>query len=243
MIKRYVTEGFWIPALVLKVRGTFLFSCVRCDSVSVQCTMHVPMCVCVCVCVSVCVWYGVPVCVCICVCVCVYNKVCVCNGGGRKLVCGWVFGPLSSCVAISNCFYCLGWVYCLLNLLICLLFKLSFNFSIMCAQCVQSKGKFLYVWYRQINFWCLRKMVWIDQVQWVVQFSTVCSSVPWLIGLSVGYEGRFSRDSLPVFSAGGPCEQFRHEKGCPLFDVVHPAIPLLDKWVVPSCKVWHFSHL
>ena len=29
------------------------------------------------------------------------------------------------------------------------------------------------------------------------------------------------RDPLPVFSAGGPCEQF-----CPLFDVVHPAFPL-----------------
>ena len=28
------------------------------------------------------------------------------------------------------------------------------------------------------------------------------------------------------FSAGGPCEQFRHGQGCPLFDVVHPAFPL-----------------
>ena len=25
-----------------------------------------------------------------------------------------------------------------------------------------------------------------------------------------GYEGRFSTDLLPVFSAGGPCEQFLH---------------------------------
>ena len=42
-----------------------------------------------------------------------------------------------------------------LNLLICLLFKLSLDFSTMCAQCVLSKGKFLYPWYGQINFLCL----------------------------------------------------------------------------------------
>ena len=41
------------------------------------------------------------------------------------------------------------------------------------------------------------------------------------------HEGRFSRDPLPVFSAGGPCEQFSHGQGCPLFDVVaHPPFPL-----------------
>ena len=42
----------------------------------------------------------------------------------------------------------------------------------------------------------------------------------------VAHEERFSRDRLPVFSAGGPHEQSRHGLGCPLFDVVHPAIPL-----------------
>ena len=41
-----------------------------------------------------------------------------------------------------------------------------------------------------------------------------------------GHEGRFSRDPLPVFSAGGPCEQFWHRQGSPLFDIVHPAFPL-----------------
>ena len=41
-----------------------------------------------------------------------------------------------------------------------------------------------------------------------------------------GQEGRFCRDPLPVFSAGGLCEQFRHGQGCPLFDVVHPVFPL-----------------
>ena len=41
-----------------------------------------------------------------------------------------------------------------------------------------------------------------------------------------GHEGRFRRDHLPVFSAGGPCDQFWHGQGCPVFDVVHPAFPL-----------------
>ena len=41
-----------------------------------------------------------------------------------------------------------------------------------------------------------------------------------------GHEERFSRDPLPVFSAGGRCEQFWHVQRCPLFDVVHPAFPL-----------------
>ena len=51
------------------------------------------------------------------------------------------------------------------------------------------------------------------------------SSVPWLIGLygDLGHEGQFSRDPLPVSSAGGLCE---HGQGCPLSDVVHPAFPL-----------------
>ena len=40
-----------------------------------------------------------------------------------------------------------------------------------------------------------------------------------------GHEGRFSRDSLPVFFAGGHCQQFWHGQGCPLFDVVHQAFP------------------
>ena len=42
-----------------------------------------------------------------------------------------------------------------------------------------------------------------------------------------GHDRRFSRDPLPVFSAGGPCEQFWQGQICPLFDVVHPAFPLL----------------
>ena len=37
---------------------------------------------------------------------------------------------------------------------------------------------------------------------------------------------RFSRDPLPVFSAGGPCEQFWHGQIRPLFDVVTQAFPL-----------------
>ena len=40
-----------------------------------------------------------------------------------------------------------------------------------------------------------------------------------------GHEGRFNRDPLQVFSAGGPCEQFWHGQGCPLYDAVHSAFP------------------
>ena len=46
------------------------------------------------------------------------------------------------------------------------------------------------------------------------------------LGLQGGHEGRFSRDPLPVFSAGGHREQFWHEQGRPLSDVVHPAFTL-----------------
>ena len=53
----------------------------------------------------------------------------------------------------------------------------------------------------------------------VVLFSQF-SSVSWPIGSSTGHEGRFSRDSLPIFSAGGPCEQFWQWPGCRLFHVI-----------------------
>ena len=43
------------------------------------------------------------------------------------------------------------------------------------------------------------------------------SSVPWLIGLSRVQEINQERDPLPVFSAGGCCEQFWQGQGCPLF--------------------------
>ena len=49
------------------------------------------------------------------------------------------------------------------------------------------------------------------------------SLTDWVVG---EHEVRFIRDPLPVFSAGGPCEQFWLRQGCPLFDVVHPAFPL-----------------
>ena len=52
------------------------------------------------------------------------------------------------------------------------------------------------------------------------------SSAPWPTGLSGGHVGRFSRDPLPICSAGGRCEQFWHGQGCPHFDVVHRAFPL-----------------
>ena len=52
-----------------------------------------------------------------------------------------------------------------------------------------------------------------------VQFS----SGPCPIRSSRRHERRFSRDPVPAFSAGGPCEQFLHGQECPLFDVVYPA--------------------
>ena len=61
------------------------------------------------------------------------------------------------------------------------------------------------------------------------QSSVQFSSVPWPIGSVGEHEGRFSTDPLPVFSAGGPCEQFWHGQGCPLFYVVHPTYPLPTK--------------
>ena len=56
-----------------------------------------------------------------------------------------------------------------------------------------------------------------------------------LLTISWGYEGRFSGDPLPVFSAGGPCQQFWPGQGCPLFDVVHPAFPL-PTTALPTCQ-------
>ena len=49
-------------------------------------------------------------------------------------------------------------------------------------------------------------------------FSSV-QSLDWL-GCRGGREGWFSRNPLPVLSAGDPCEQFWHGQGCPLFDVL-----------------------
>ena len=42
----------------------------------------------------------------------------------------------------------------------------------------------------------------------------------------MGHEGHLSSNPFPVFSVGGPCEQLWHGQGCPLFDAVHPEVPL-----------------
>ena len=44
--------------------------------------------------------------------------------------------------------------------------------------------------------------------------------------VGLGHEGRFSRDPLPVHSAGGHREQFWHGQGRSLSDVVCPAFSL-----------------
>ena len=64
----------------------------------------------------------------------------------------------------------------------------------------------------------------------------ICSGislVSWLIGSS---GGQFSRDLFLVFCARGPCEQIWHGQGCPLFDVVHSALPL-PAMMSPTSKV------
>ena len=75
------------------------------------------------------------------------------------------------------------------------------------------------VWFKmqQTPLQCL--MTWLD----------CCNNTLWGSAQSfdLGGHGRqFSRDSLPVFSTGDPCDQFWHGQGCPLFDVVHPAFSL-----------------
>ena len=55
-----------------------------------------------------------------------------------------------------------------------------------------------------------------------VQLSSVQSD--WVVR---GHDGWFSWDPLPIFSEGGLCGQFWHGQGCPLFDIVHPALALL----------------
>ena len=57
------------------------------------------------------------------------------------------------------------------------------------------------------------------------------------LGRPGGQEGQFSRDPLPVILAGGPCEQFWHVQGCPLFDVVHSAFCSADHGVAHPPRV------
>ena len=64
------------------------------------------------------------------------------------------------------------------------------------------------------------------------------SSVPWPIGSSGGHEGWFSRDPLPVFSAEGPCEQFWHGQGCPLFDLSIQHFLFWPQHCSPSEVLW-----
>ena len=68
---------------------------------------------------------------------------------------------------------------------------------------------------------------WDSWLLFIQVNSFQCSSVPRPTGSSGGHEGWFSRDPLPVFFAGGPCGQFWHGQGCPLFEIVRLAFPLL----------------
>ena len=70
----------------------------------------------------------------------------------------------------------------------------------------------------------IRINTWISFGSRTVQFS----SAPWpnRRGGGWGHEGRFRRDPIPVFSAGGPCEQLWHGQEWRIFYVVHLAFPL-----------------
>ena len=64
------------------------------------------------------------------------------------------------------------------------------------------------------------------------------SHTKWQNEWSGGHEGRFSRNPIPVFSAGDPYEQFWHGQGCLLFDVVHQAFPLRSRSCPPALVPW-----
>ena len=59
--------------------------------------------------------------------------------------------------------------------------------------------------------------MWNGSTYLSVQFSPLTD---WVVG-RLRNEERLSKDPLPVLSAGGPCEQFWHGPGCPLFDIDH----------------------
>ena len=63
---------------------------------------------------------------------------------------------------------------------------------------------------------CMTSILWTVSITWPVQFSSVQS--PGRLGYwGDKTQGRSSRDLLPVFSAGGHCEQVWHGQGCPVF--------------------------
>ena len=63
-------------------------------------------------------------------------------------------------------------------------------------------------------------------------------SVPQAIGSLGRHEEWFSRDPVPVFCVRGHCEQFWHRQGHPLFDVVHPSVPLPSWCCPPPKRTW-----
>ena len=99
--------------------------------------------------------------------------------------------------------------------------------SIKCITCDERWVWLLRVYRSDMTFtvdWALRNSsIWVQNK---CHSSVRFSSVPWPTWSSGGHEGRFRRDPLPVFSAGGHCEQLWHGQWRPVFDVVHPAVPL-----------------
>ena len=56
----------------------------------------------------------------------------------------------------------------------------------------------------------------------------------WVVG---GHEGQLTRDSPPVFSVGGHCEQFRHRRGRPLFAIFSLVFSDVDLKLISNIRV------
>ena len=73
-----------------------------------------------------------------------------------------------------------------------------------------------------MTHWVVGRTWWTIQQRILLQFSSF-QSLDWLSHRGE-HDGRFSSDHFPVFSAGGPCEQFWYGQWCPLFSVVYEEV-------------------
>ena len=81
--------------------------------------------------------------------------------------------------------------------------------------------------------WSVVHLHKIMKVSWV-WFSPLTNFV------TGGTSGMIQQRCSSRLSAGGPCEQLWHGKGCPLFDVVHPASRCPEGWFWRCCHgEWH----
>ena len=112
--------------------------------------------------------------------------------------------------------------------------------------CVQ--GYWMFAWAAAL-LWSAKGRVFMNPSTLdpaLTRFTVLCttvqlSSVPWPIGMSGGWhDARFSRDPLPVFSAGGYCEQVWYGQGMSALRLCPSSISSYR----PRCrKVMAFSSL